>query len=244
MKKFCLLLVGLIGSFYLAGCAGPAVTVDDQLHATRQVLNEARANKLDKQCPDEYKAALALHKKAVKMYMSCKCEDALPIAKEAYDKAKALCPEAPAPAPAPAPTPQDSDGDGVLDCADRCPNTPRGAKVNEQGCWVLSDVLFAFDSAEIRPEFTSELDAVAAVLKANPGLKVEVQGHTDSVGSEAYNKKLSLRRAQAVVNYLVSKGVDPARLKAEGYGSSMPIASNDTPEGRAKNRRVQFVVIK
>ena len=244
MKKFCLLLVGVIGSFYLIGCAGPAVTVDDQLHATRQVLNEAKANKLDKQCPEAYKEALALHKKAVKMYKSCKCQDAMPVAKEAYEKAKALCPEMAAPAPAPAPTPRDSDGDGVLDCADKCPNTPRGAKVNEQGCWVLSDVLFEFDSAEIKPEFTAELDEVAEVIKANPGLIIEVQGHTDNVGSPAYNKQLSLRRAKAVVNYLVSKGVDPSRLRAVGYGCSRPIASNDTPEGRAKNRRVQFAVIK
>ncbi|MCB2055021.1 MAG: OmpA family protein [Geminicoccaceae bacterium] len=105
---------------------------------------------------------------------------------------------------------------------------------------VDADVLFAFDKAEIRPEFASELDEVAEIIKANPGKKLEIQGHTDSVGSETYNQGLSERRAKAAVEYLVSKGVRADRMTAKGYGESRPVASNDTDAGRALNRRVEI----
>ncbi len=109
---------------------------------------------------------------------------------------------------------------------------------------VLKGVNFAFNSAELTPESKKVLDQDRDVarLKGEPDIRVEVAGHTDSVGSDAYNQKLSERRAQSVVDYLVSIGVDPKRLKAVGYGKKQPVASNDTEAGRAQNRRVELQV--
>ncbi len=136
--------------------------------------------------------------------------------------------------------PLDTDGDGVPDYRDKCPGTPRGALVDEQGCWVIGDTLFDFDKYVIKPQYYRLLDQVVSVLKQNPSLKVEVQGHTDNFGSGAYNRKLSDRRARAVMNYLIKNGIDEERLSAVGYDFSRPRASNETEAGRALNRRVQF----
>jgi outer membrane protein OmpA-like peptidoglycan-associated protein len=108
----------------------------------------------------------------------------------------------------------------------------------------LKGVNFAFNSAELTAESKKILDEDRNVarLKGEPNIRVEVAGHTDSIGSDAYNQKLSERRAQAVVDYLVSKGVDPKRLKAVGYGKTKPIASNATEAGRAENRRVELQI--
>ena len=138
----------------------------------------------------------------------------------------------------------DSDGDGVPDHRDQCPKTPKGAKVNAQGCWILGGVVFDTGKSNIKPAFYAELDAIATTLKNNPAVKVEIEGHTDSVGRAAYNMKLSEKRAKAVMDYLVQKGIDPSRLSAKGFGITRPIASNDTPEGRARNRRVELKPIK
>lgn len=137
-------------------------------------------------------------------------------------------------------SPSDSDGDGVNDADDRCPNTPRGANVNSQGCWILGGILFDFDQSNIKSQYYSDVDEVATILANNPSLKVEIQGHTDTVGRDAYNMRLSERRAEAVMGYLVNKGIDSSRLSAVGFGESMPTVSNDTPEGRAQNRRVEL----
>ncbi len=146
--------------------------------------------------------------------------------------------------------PLDSDGDGVIDDNDQCPGTPAGVEVDSNGCpkvgetiFTLEGVNFEFDSATLTPEAKSKLDAAVSTLSSNVGNKrIRVVGHTDSIGSETYNQKLSERRAQAVVNYLVSQGVDPSILISEGRGESEPIADNSTEEGRAKNRRVEFVI--
>ena len=136
--------------------------------------------------------------------------------------------------------PLDRDGDGVYDYLDQCPGTPKDAKVNERGCWILGGILFATAKWNIKPEVYPALDEIAEVLQKNPTLRVEIQGHTDNIGNEAYNMKLSENRARAVMEYLVRKGIQPQQLSAAGYGFSRPIAYNDTPEGRAKNRRVEL----
>jgi len=136
--------------------------------------------------------------------------------------------------------PLDSDGDGVPDYRDACPGTPRGALVDERGCWVIGDTLFDFDKYVIKPQYYPLLDQVIGVLKKNPSLKVEIEGHTDNFGSQAYNEILSHRRANAVMNYLIQGGIDKKRLSAVGYDFSRPRASNENEEGRALNRRVQF----
>jgi OOP family OmpA-OmpF porin len=143
-----------------------------------------------------------------------------------------------------APVIGDEDGDGVLDDADRCPGTPKGAHVNSVGCWIIEGVKFDTDKSDIKPEYFGELDQVISVIRNNPGLKIEVQGHTDNVGSAAYNQRLSERRAQAVANYLSSGVQTYGTLSAHGYGLTRPIDSNDSPEGRANNRRVQLDILR
>lgn len=106
---------------------------------------------------------------------------------------------------------------------------------------VLEGVNFDFDKAVIRPQDYAKLDQDVEALKAWGDVEVEVAGHTCSIGTEEYNLGLSQRRAEAVRNYLVSKGVSADRLTARGYGESRPVASNATREGRAQNRRVELV---
>jgi len=101
-------------------------------------------------------------------------------------------------------------------------------------------VNFDTDQSDVKPQMHLILDRVVVLLKKNPSLKLEIQGHTDTVMSAAYNKKLSMRRAISVMAYLVSRGIEPQRLSAQGYGFDKPIASNETKEGRAKNRRTEL----
>ncbi|QTA84541.1 OmpA family protein [Desulfonema magnum] len=141
--------------------------------------------------------------------------------------------------PIPTPCP-DADNDGVCDQDDDCPDTPKAAFVNERGCWVIENLLFDYDKSEIRPQYYPDLDNVVKVLKENPYLNIEIQGHTCNIGSKRYNKPLSERRAKAVYNYFVQRGIDSGRLSTIGYWFSIPAASNDTEEGRAQNRRVEL----
>jgi len=161
----------------------------------------------------------------------------------------------PAPAAAAAPCQSDADGDGVMGdgeagCPDRCPNTPTGVAVDSDGCpkvgetlLILEGVNFAFDSSKLTPESESILEKAVQALRDAASVSVRVEGHTDSVGTEQYNQKLSERRANAVVDYLVSQGIEAGRLEPMGFGESEPVASNETKEGRYKNRRVEFEVI-
>lgn len=141
----------------------------------------------------------------------------------------------------------DADGDGVLDDRDRCPNTARGARVDVNGCEFkeeirLPGVTFELDSAKLTPQSLSVLNDAAETLKRNPDVTVEAQGHTDSQGADAYNLRLSQRRAEAVRDYLIARGASPDNITARGYGESEPIADNRTAAGRAQNRRVTLKV--
>jgi len=115
--------------------------------------------------------------------------------------------------------------------------------------FVLENIYFGYDSADIRPASARELDKLVTLLNDNSDLKIEMGSHTDSVASEAYNIQLSQRRAESTVNYLIKKGIDPTRLVAKGYGESKPIARNtnpdgsDNPEGRQRNRRTEFKIL-
>ena len=137
---------------------------------------------------------------------------------------------APAPAPAPAPKPEPK------------PEPPKPKPVAEKVTFA-ADVLFDFDKSVVKPEGKAKLDDLANKVK---GINLEVViaiGHADSIGSDAYNQKLSVRRAESVKAYLVSKGIEPNRIYTEGKGEKQPVADNKTREGRAKNRRVEIEVI-
>ena len=139
----------------------------------------------------------------------------------------------------------DGDKDGVVDRLDRCPSSAAGVKVDVNGCEiqdviVLKGVNFNTGSADLTEDSKGELNDVAATLKKHSDLKVEVGGYTDNTGSRAFNVSLSQRRAQSVVDYLVSQGVNAANLTAKGYGPANPIADNSTAAGRAENRRVEL----
>jgi OOP family OmpA-OmpF porin len=142
----------------------------------------------------------------------------------------------------------DDDGDGVNNCDDKCPNTAAGTAVGPDGCPIpltidLKGVNFDFDKATLRPEAEATLAEAVSILQRYPQLRVEVAGHTDSIGTEEYNQGLSERRATTVYNYLTSNGIDSSRLVGPvGYGELRPIDTNDTSEGRARNRRTELNV--
>jgi OOP family OmpA-OmpF porin len=141
----------------------------------------------------------------------------------------------------------DSDSDGVCDDKDRCPGTPAGTRVDATGCplpvaevaSIKLKVNFEFDSTHVQEKYFTDLQELADFLKRFSDLQVNVEGHTDSIGTDAYNQQLSQRRAQAVVDLLVNQyGIARSRLDPIGYGETRPVASNDTAAGRAENRRV------
>jgi outer membrane protein OmpA-like peptidoglycan-associated protein len=115
-------------------------------------------------------------------------------------------------------------------------DSARGLIVN------MSDVLFDTGSYILKPGAREKLAKVSGILLAHPGLILQVEGHTDSVGSDEYNQQLSEHRANAVREFLMEQGVVPSSITAQGFGKTQPVASNDTPEGRQRNRRVEIVV--
>ena len=141
--------------------------------------------------------------------------------------------EEPPPPPPPPPPPEkcaDGDNDGVCDADDKCPGTPAGTRVDSVGCPLSQTLklLFDFDSAELRPESITELERLVKLMSDVPFATALIEGHTDSVGADAYNLALSDRRAKSVFDYLTSRGVDPARLKSVGKGETEPVADNTT----------------
>jgi hypothetical protein len=138
---------------------------------------------------------------------------------------------------------KDSDGDGVPDHIDLCPNTPFGAPVDERGCWVVAYANF-FDSnkAVVKNQYLPPLASAAEILINNPGVKVNIEGHTDSVGSDEYNLNLGLRRAEAVRDVLAENGVGYDRMTVSSKGKRQPVSDNGSARGRSLNRRVELHV--
>ena len=162
------------------------------------------------------------------------------------EKAAKVAPVAVAAPVAAKAAPKDSDGDGVIDELDKCPDTMRGSKVDTVGCMTLVNLNVNFDTnkSEIKDIYGTRINDFAKSMNTDKKLKADIEGHTDSVGSDKYNQKLSERRAASVVKALTELGVEKSRLKAVGYGESKPIASNETVEGKAENRRVHAVMTK
>jgi OOP family OmpA-OmpF porin len=140
--------------------------------------------------------------------------------------------------------PSDADRDGVPDSMDKCPGTPRSARVDRNGCWILPTVLFDTAKWKVDSYYNPMLGEVAAVLKRNPALRMEIQGHTDSRGTARYNDWLSKMRANAVVEYFVKSGVDRDRFATVGFSATRPVASNLTVEGMTLNRRSELVPLR
>lgn len=150
---------------------------------------------------------------------------------------------------------KDSDEDGVKDAVDRCPNVkgdpdnggcPRYKQivVKDAKIELSQKIYFAFDQATILPKSFDLLDEVGQALNDAPKLRCRIEGHTDGTGTYEHNMALSASRASAVREYLIAQGVTPDRLEAKGYGPTLPLESNATAEGRERNRRVEFVILK
>ena len=160
-------------------------------------------------------------------------------------------PPPPPPEPVVVAPPPDSDGDGVPDPDDDCPNTPSNYAVDENGCPILIEeiarfelqVNFDFDESVIRDEDVPEIEDLAEFLREYDGVMLQLEGHTDSVGTQHYNLDLSQRRADAVRDMLIEDfGISPGRITAQGFGEQIPVADNETEAGREANRRVVAVV--
>jgi OmpA-OmpF porin, OOP family len=147
----------------------------------------------------------------------------------------------------------DNDKDGFADAVDKCPNDPGIAPdgcprkynlvvVTEKKIELKQTVYFDFNKSTIKPVSFALLNEVAQALTDNPHIKVEIGGHTDSVGDDAFNLKLSQARADSVRLYLVKRNIDASRMVARGFGENVPIADNRTAEGRSQNRRVEFLI--
>ena len=215
-----LLVVGLMpfssyGKSSYFGVKNQAVGYPSEFDQTDKCINDAEQSPGARYCPDKIAQAKELAKQGVEAYWKCNTAGGLAMLAQACKLANE---------------------------ATRC--GPAAAKAAPKEVIVLKGINFAFDSSALTPESKKILDEDQRIsrLMGEPNIRVEVAGHTDSVGSEAYNQKLSERRAQAVVDYLVSRGVDPKRLKAVGYGKDKPIASNATDAGRAENRRVELQI--
>jgi OOP family OmpA-OmpF porin len=153
----------------------------------------------------------------------------------------------------------DSDGDGVASYRDECPNTPKGINVNDKGCrlpgqaqkatqlrmdkWLYKAILFDNKQTTFGEKYLNELTAIGLELRSRPEMQIEIQGHSDSRGNRAYNLKLSEKRAKSVSLYLQACGIDESRIRCIAYGPDRPIASNNTADGRARNRRVETLPI-
>jgi OOP family OmpA-OmpF porin len=170
-----------------------------------------------------------------------------PVAAPAPTPAPVAAP-APTPKPAPAPKPVDGDDDkdGVLNSIDKCPTTPAGHKVDSEGCSKLVNLHVNFDTAsyKVKDAYQSKVKEFADFMKSMPNYDAKIVGHTDSVGSDKSNQTLSENRANAVKNLIIKEGVSASRVSSNGMGEKAPVATNDTAEGKAENRRIEAELIK
>jgi outer membrane protein OmpA-like peptidoglycan-associated protein len=144
----------------------------------------------------------------------------------------------------------DSDLDGLLDDEDQCPYTPKNVTVNNLGCAkydgeigdLIANVQFEINSASLTEPSKIALNEIVSMLATYTAVNIEVQAHSDNTGRASYNKRLSQKRSEVVVRYLAGKKISLDRLKALGFGEEHPVADNKTAKGRAKNRRVEFIL--
>jgi outer membrane protein OmpA-like peptidoglycan-associated protein len=233
-----LLLLGFVLLFFVVGCAPTthfgvpdnAVTAPDEFGQTEAAIASAEKSAGAKYCPEKIAKAKELGKKGVEIYWICRTDEAMALLAEARKLAKeAESCQPPAKVTPPAPPP---------------PSPPPPPPPAARQPISFHSVYFDFDKSTLKPEGKAELDRAAKIMQDNPGVVLELQGNTDSVGTDTYNMALGKKRADAVFNYLKSKGINPNRLKEVSFGESKPAATNATDAGRAQNRRVDLVILK
>jgi outer membrane protein OmpA-like peptidoglycan-associated protein len=221
-KTFQIFLIG--AALFLAGCGARLDPMfSPYIKAADRAIESARQRGAGKQDPAKFKALVKLRDDAEKIYMVCKYYEAIGMTKQVAQRADAL--------------------KGLPKVAVKAPAAPKPVKAAVPKPLKLGLVRFDFDRYTVKSEFYPVLDQVVFSLKNIPGLRMVIEGHADSVGTLSYNKKLSQKRARAVVNYLVRKGVSRDRLSTVGWGEESPTTLNDTEKGRAMNRRVEFKLV-
>ena len=222
-KKYFFIIAALITLSFFIGCAGKEFAPKDpymywyypkELPEADRAVEAAHQAGKDRECPADFKAAEDLKNKAYEVYAECRTEDAIAMAKEATKKANALC-----------------SGKPVV-------------KIEKVIDRMTLRVNFDLDKSDIRESEIAELQKAVRFIRKYPGAKIRLEGHTDSIATEEYNQRLSERRADAVRDYLVKEGAcAAANTTTVGYGETRPVASNDTEEGRAQNRRVEVLIL-
>jgi outer membrane protein OmpA-like peptidoglycan-associated protein len=238
-RKF--ILLGFVLLFIVVGCApkthfgvpDKAIWAPPEFGQTEAAIASAEKSPNAKYCPEKIAKAKAMGKQAAEIYWICRTAEAMSLLAQARDLAKEAESCQPPPPPPPPPPP-----------AKVIPPPPPPPAPAAREPISFHSVNFDFDKSNLKPEAKVELDRAVKIMQDNPDVVLELQGNTDSRGTEAYNQALGKRRADAVFNYMKDKGIDPNRLKEVSFGEGKPVASNTTDAGRAQNRRVDLVIIK
>jgi len=221
---FLVLIVGGCAPKSHFGVGNNALTAPPEFEQTELAIAKAERSEGAQYCPEKIAQAKALGEEAAEAFWACRTGEAMGLLARARLLARdaELCqpPKVTPPPPPPPPKPK--------------PALPTS----------LPSGFFDFDESTLLPEAQAKLDGVAAFMKDNPHVKVVIEGHTDSSGTEDYNMALGQRRAQSAADYLEAKGISSSRISTVSYGGSRPIASNATSEGRAQNRRVDLIPMK
>lgn len=217
------IVITIFSLMFLIGCAGMEFApkkgiwyYPNELPGAERAVDNAQNAGKDKQCPVEFANSKNMKDKAYETYWACKTKEAIEMAKDATKKANALCPSKP-----------------------QLEGKP--SRVIDKFTLTIN---FDFDKATIRKSDIAQLKKAIAFIKKYPGAKIKLEGHTDFTGTEQYNQGLSEKRAEATMKYLIEKGgIEGSRISTIGYGESKPTASNKTRSGRAKNRRVEILIM-
>lgn len=252
--SFLFALSGLTGCAKNAyfGVQNKALGVPGDFDQTEAAIEKAEKSPGAQYAPEKIVKAREMARKGVETYWDCRTKEAVALLADARNLAKEAelakappKPAAPKPVAKPTPPPPPKPVAKPAKVPPAVPAVPKAvavAPVTKKVIYLMGGN-FAFDSAGLTPETRAMLDDYVALLKKESFTKVEVAGHTDSTGPEDYNQGLSERRAKAVTEYLSSRGISPESLDAMGYGETRPIATNDTREGRERNRRVELRVL-
>jgi outer membrane protein OmpA-like peptidoglycan-associated protein len=256
MKKSLYLLMGMMVFLFLGtscttshfGVPDRAAGVPTAFDQTEAAIAQAEQSQGAKYCPEKIARAKELAKKGAETYWACRTDEAMDLLAEARKVAKEAegCqPPPPPPAPPkPAPPPPPPPPPAPPKPAPPPPPPPPPAPPPKVIDKMTLQVLFDFDKATLTEADLKELPKAVAFVKKYPGAKIRLDGYTDSIGTDAYNMKLSERRATAVKNYLIKEaGVDSSKITAVGHGEADPVADNKTAQGRAKNRRVEISIL-